>query len=101
MAGPGEAEYAARLPSYFAARNAYLRGLVDDAEQRRAEAVNAYLDSARLSPDFTSGYAQCLALAGVIAKSDPAGARRLLERLIEAQPERPVARQMLERLFPR
>ena len=101
FSGPGEAEFAARLSRYVAARNAYLRGLVHDAEQRRAEALAAYIESARLSPDFTSGYAQCLALAGVMAKSDPAVARSLLERLIEAQPARPVARQMLERLFPR
>jgi cytochrome c-type biogenesis protein CcmH/NrfG len=85
---------------YLAARNVYLRGLVHDTEQRRDEAVQAYIESARVSPDFTTGYAQALSMASVLAGSDPARARRILEGLIEAQPERPVARDVLRRLFP-
>ena len=94
-------EFTARRTRYLAARNVYLRGLVHDSEQRRDEAIDAYIESARLSPDFTTGYAQGLSIANVLAGSDPARARKILERLIEAQPERPVARQMLERLFPK
>ena len=75
------AEFAQRLSRYIAARNVYLRGLVHDAEERRDEAIEAYVESARLSPDFTSGYAQCLTIANVIASSDPARARKILERL--------------------
>ena len=96
-----EREFAAQLTRYLAARNIYLRGLVQDAEQQHDVALDAYIESARLSPDFTSGYAQCLTIVNAFAPSDPAKARRILERLIEAQPERPVARQMLERLFPK
>jgi spermidine synthase len=94
-------DFAARLTRYLAARNVYLRGLVHDSEQRRDDAIDSYVESARLSPGFTTGYAQGLSIATVLASSDPARARMILERLIEAQPERPVARQMLDRLFPK
>jgi spermidine synthase len=96
---PEQKEFANQLQAYFAARNVYLHGLVHEAENRRDDAMAAYLESARLSPDFTSGYAQCLTFATVIAQSEPTRARRILERLVEAQPQRPVAREMLERLF--
>lgn len=98
---PGDAEFARRVSNYIAARNVYLRGLVLDAEERRDDAIAAYVESARLSPEFTSGYAQCLTIASVIAGSNPARAKNILERLGEAQPERPVAKEMLDRLFPR
>jgi spermidine synthase len=98
---PNDTAFAQRVSRYIAARNVYLHGLIHDAEKRSDAAVDAYIESARLSPDFTSGYAQCLSLATVISKSDPAHAKRILERLIEAQPARPVAREMLEKLFPR
>ena len=94
-----EKEFAARLTHYLAARNVYLHGLIHDAEQRQDEAIGAYLESTRLSPDFTSGYAQCLTIANVIAPSNPARARRILEQLMEAQPDRPAAAELLRRLF--
>lgn len=97
---PGREPSATNVLRYLAARNVYLRGLVHDTEQRRDEAVQAYIESARVSPDFTTGYAQALSMASVLAGSDPARARRILEGLIEAQPERPVARDVLRRLFP-
>jgi spermidine synthase len=99
---PGtDAEFARRLTPYLAARNVYLRGLIHESEQRRDEAIDSYIESARLSADFTTGYAQALSIATVLAGSDPVRARRILERLNEAQPERPVAKQILERLFPK
>ncbi len=94
-------EFSRRLSNYWAARTIYLRGLVDDAEGERGQAVNAYVESARRSSDFTAGYAQCLTIATVLAPSNPDRARDILEQLIAAQPERPVARQMLDRLFPK
>jgi len=90
-----------RLSRYLSARDVYLRGLIFDSDQRRDEAMDAYIESARLSPDFTTGYAQGLSVANVIASSDPARARKILERLIKVRPERPVAKEMLERLFPK
>ena len=80
------------------ARDVYLRGLIDQSEGRPADAINAFVESARLSPDFTSGYAQCLTMASLEAKANPEKARALLRRLVEAQPSRPVAAEMLKRL---
>ena len=94
-------QFAGRLTKYITARDAYLNGLVDEAEGRQPRAIDRFVESARLSDDFTSGYAQCLSLASVLARTKPAEARALLERLVEAQPSRPVAREMLERLFPK
>ncbi len=96
---PGDEQFVARLSRYIAARNVYLNGLIHDSENHRDKAIDAYIESARTSPDFTTGYAQAVTIATVIAKSDPQRARIILERLIEAQPERPVAKEILERLF--
>lgn len=91
---------AERINAYLAARNIYLRGLVHEAEGRRDEALEAYVESARRSSEFTSGYAQCITFASLIAQSDPARAKEILQRLAEAQPQRPVAGELLRRLFP-
>src|SRR5256885_9146284 len=48
----------------------YLNGLVDEAEGRQPTAIDRFVESARLSDDFTSGYAQCLSLASVLARTD-------------------------------
>ncbi len=92
-----EISFASRISAYMAARDVYLRGLVLYSEDHE-DAINAYLESARLSKDFTAGYAHCLSIASVLANSEPARAKEILEKLIEAQPERPVAREMLQRL---
>ncbi len=94
-------QFAGRLTKYMTARDAYLNGLVDEAEGRQPTAIDRFVESARLSDEFTSGYAQCLTLASMLARTKPAEARALLERLVEAQPSRPVAREMLDRLFPK
>jgi spermidine synthase len=91
-------EFAARLNAFRVARDVHLRGLAAEIDGRQAEAIDAFVESARLSPDFTAGYARCLTIAAVLREAQPAAARRLLERLAEAQPALPVARQMLERL---
>ena len=96
---PADAEFIARLSHYLTARNLYMRGLIHDAERRPEEAMNAYIESARLSPDFTTGYAQALSIANILAPSDPARARKILERLIEVQPERLAAAELFRRLF--
>jgi len=94
-AGP---EFGERLSRYLGARDVYLQGLVHDAEGRREAAVEAYLESTRLSSEFTSGYAQCVNIATALAASEPARARRILQALIEAQPERRAAAELLQRL---
>jgi hypothetical protein len=51
-----------------------------------------------LSADFTPGYAQLITRASLRARSDPQGARRLLDQLTQARPERSVARDLKVRL---
>ncbi|MHB8519536.1 MAG: hypothetical protein ACYDH9_02150, partial [Limisphaerales bacterium] len=95
---PASGPFLRHLGAFMAARDVYLAGLVADAEGRSSQAVDAYVESARLSADFTLGYAQCLTLASLEAKSNPRAARALLERLVSAQPSRPVAGELLRRL---
>ena len=80
------------------ARDVYLRALVLEAKGDSEHALDGYIESARMSEDFTSGYAQCLAIATAQSKTKPEAAKQILKRLIEVQPDRPVAKQMLERL---
>jgi spermidine synthase len=98
-ADPSASGFLRRLEDFIRARDVYLHGLAADAEGRESQAIDAYVDSARLSSDFTLGYAQCLTWAAVKAKANPAAARALLERLVQAQPARPIARDLLRRLF--
>ena len=88
------------LDGFLRARDVFLRGLVDEVEGRIDAALAAYVESARVSADFTAGYARVITAATADANANPARSRKLLEQLIEAQPSRPVAKQLLERLFP-
>jgi hypothetical protein len=92
--------WSVRLTRCHAARDVFLSGLMAESEGRDSEAVSAWVESARLSQDFTAGYARCLSRVSLILQSDPGAARALLERLAAAQPLIPVARQMLERIPP-
>jgi spermidine synthase len=83
---------------FIQARNTYLIGLAAESSGNIEQAITHYVESARLSPEFTSGYAQCITLATASAKSNPKAARAILEKLNEAQPQRPFARELLERL---
>ncbi len=95
------ARFGSTWKAYVAARDLYLGGLIHESEGRRDLAVDAFVESARRSREFTAGYARCLTLASMLAPAQPAAARTLLLRLAEAQPAIPVARQMLERLADR
>jgi hypothetical protein len=88
------------LNKFVEARNVFLHGLIDEAEGRIDVAFAHYVESARISPDFTAGYARVITAATADANANPVRSRKLLEQLIEAQPSRPVAKQLLERLFP-
>jgi spermidine synthase len=90
----------ADLERFITARNVFLRGLIDEAHGRMAEACERYVESARVSDNFTAGYARAVTIAAAEAGSQPVKSRELLEQLVEAQPARPVARQLLGRLFP-
>lgn len=87
-----------KLTRYIQARDIYVNALVAESENDRRRAIDGYIESARISEDFTSGYAQCLAIATAESKSNPILARSILERLVEAHPNRPVAKELLERL---
>ena len=91
--------FVSRLTRYVRARDVYLKGLIEEVEGHSSPAIDAFVESARLSEDFSSGYAQCLTLASLQAKTRPDEARKLLQRLIEAQPARTIAKDMLVRLF--
>lgn len=98
---PGEAgtRAAERLDRYLAARDAYLNGAWADAEARTPAAIEAYLASARLSPDFTMGYSAAVTWAVQQSRTNPDAARRILEELAQAQPDRPVAGRLIRELF--
>jgi spermidine synthase len=96
--GPDTEHFAQRLTNYLQARDIYLRGLIAQADGQPAKALDLFVESARGSPDFTPGYAQAISVATLLAKTRPAEARVLLERLSAAQPSVPLARQLLERL---
>jgi hypothetical protein len=85
---------------FLAARSAFLKGLIAEAEGRSEEAHLRFVESARLSEDFTLGYARVLTIAMAESRARPEYSRLLLTRLMEAQPSRPVAGQVLSRLFP-
>jgi spermidine synthase len=88
------------LERFMAARSAFLRGSIAEAEGRSEEAHLQFVESARLSEDFTLGYARVLTIAMAESRVRPEYSRLLLTRLVEAQPSRPVAGQVLSRLFP-
>lgn len=92
------AEGCAQFRSYLEARDAYLRGLIAESEGRPEEAERGFLRSVVLSADFTPGYAQLITRASLQARTDPQEARRLLDQLTQARPERSVARDLKARL---
>jgi len=95
---PDQTQLASRVSAFIQSRDRYLAGLAQDESGQRPAAIRDYLESARLSPDFTAGYAQLLGIAAALSSTDRAAAAELLRQLIEARPDRPVARQMLDRL---
>ena len=95
----GDANLAESMVSFIAARDVYLKGLVDEGAGRLSAAIDAYLESARLSLQFTSGYARCVTIIQVMARTDREQARKLFRRLEEAQPAQPLGKKLLSPLF--
>ncbi|MFO1460751.1 MAG: spermidine synthase [Verrucomicrobiota bacterium] len=91
-------QWLVRLDAYERARDRYLAGLIAETSGNTADAESAFLESVRLSHDFTAGYSQLLSRASLHSRSDPPGARRLLDQLIDAAPDRPVARDLRTKL---
>jgi len=102
---PADAEARRHLAAYWQARDGYLRmgartlaakgprNLIGDIAPRLVELV-------RMSPDFEAAYLPVLAMARQLAISDPAAARRLLEALDSANPNRSEARRLRAALPP-
>jgi len=95
----GDPTLAASLPDFIAARDVYLKGLVEEGEGRLPAAIDAYIESARRSLQFTPGYARCVTIIQLMAGTDRAQAEKLFRRLEEAQPAQPLGRRMLGPLF--
>jgi spermidine synthase len=97
--GVEQEKFSAQLMRYDKARRVYLQGLVEQTKGRMDEALNRFMESARLSEDFTLGSAQVISVASLLVNTKPLEAKALLERLAAAQPTNPVARQLVQRLF--
>jgi hypothetical protein len=95
---PAADRFIRQLSNFIIARDIYVHGLVAETEGNTLQAIDAFVESARISPDFSTGYAHCLTIAMQESKSNPSAARVLLQRLVEAQPSRPVAQELLQRL---
>ena len=80
------------LGQYIRARDIYLHGLAAESQKKPREAITAFVDSTRLSLQFTRGYERCVEIAQVVSKTDPASARRLLAQLVEVRPDLTSAR---------
>ncbi len=91
-------EFLRRLGDFDRARDLFLAALMKEERGGLSEAVDLYVETARISAEFTSGYAQALGIATTLAQRNPTAAAAILEKLAEARPERPVARQLLDRL---
>jgi spermidine synthase len=92
----GETDLLAEIPKFILARNVYLHGLFREA--RGENPLREFIESARISSFFTAGYAQAIARATALARTDPPSAEAVLKALVDAQPDRPVARDLLNRL---
>lgn len=90
--------FVSELGDFMSARDVYIQGLVDESDGREPGALNAFVESARRSTNFTLGYAQALTWARQNWGANRVQARSVLEELDQAQPGRGVARRMLEQL---
>ena len=91
--------FASNLADYFAARDLYLRGLIEEGQGRLQPAIDLYLEGARRSLFFTPAYARCVGIVQMVAVTDRVAAKQLFDRLEQAQPAQPLGRRMLGPLF--
>lgn len=95
----GDGKFAGELVAFIAARNVYLKGLVAEGAGDLNGAIEAYLESAARSLQFTPGYARCVTIIQVMAQTDRDRARELFLKLEAAQPAQPLGRKLLGPLF--
>lgn len=91
-------EFADKVDRFMQARDVYLHGLDLESKGDRPAALRAYIESARLSVEFTAGYAQAITIAAALVREHPEQSRTILNELIAARPELPVAAELLRRL---
>jgi spermidine synthase len=91
-------DFVERLNRYLSARKLYLEGSILRANRRQAEALEAYVETARISRDFRVGYSVAVELVRQQAAFDLAGARKILLALQEADPSRSEAFELLDEL---
>ncbi|MDB6041094.1 MAG: Spermine synthase, partial [Verrucomicrobiales bacterium] len=94
---PG-AGFTESLKRFMMARNRYLEGLVRESEGRGSEAIDLYIEASKVSADFTQGYARCISIVSGLAPTEHQSAVDLLKRLIQAQPDRILGKELLDRL---
>ena len=97
--GPDAAGLVARVSDYITARDLYLQAFFSWNDGQREVAVKLFVRSVRASSDFVPAYDFLRDLAESVATDNPQKARRVLTSLAEANPARPDARALLERLF--
>lgn len=87
------------LQSYIDARNSYLRGAVFQAEGKGDDAVNAWLESARLSARFRTAHVVALQAALAQYETNAPETRRILRQLRRLNPEDITVARYLRHLF--
>lgn len=98
-----EPGWAMRLHDYRRARTQFLEAgrsvqASGDVRQMLSQVREPLLAALRTSADFRPAYDPLLRMAAALARTDPAGARALLEELARLQPARSEASQLLARL---
>jgi len=106
LVGPDtDPTWRARLAAYETARNRFIesgRGVrpSPDVREMLAQVREPLLAVLRISPDFRPAYDPLLAMATALARSDVSAARTLLGELMQLQPARSEARELLAQLAP-
>lgn len=97
--GSGQEALGDNLAAFLAARDLYLRGLVEEGAGRLSPAIDRYLESTRTSLYFTASYARLVTIIQVLAATDRTQARQLFDRLEAAQPAQPLGKKLLAPLL--
>jgi spermidine synthase len=95
----GARDFSEALELVWQARNIFLRGAMADTDGRHQDALDLYLESAKVTPHFLVSYAYCLQMILKHAETDPKGMKQLAYRLLDARPEIEDAKIILEEVF--
>lgn len=95
-AAEGDPSFLDRLGLFLEARDIYLRGDMRRIDGDEDGAIELYVRSAGVTPDFRTGYDIALLMARRRAGANPGEARAILEDLIRSRPSRPEARRLLQ-----